>query len=899
LPLFSCSVHSLQKALLTAFLFQVYSKRMQDNYDYQHIEADVRSLWEEHNAFRVLEDESKPKYYCLCMLPYPSGKLHMGHVRNYTIGDVVSRYKRMQGFNVLQPMGWDAFGLPAENAAIENNMPPAAWTYENISYMKKQLQSLGFAYDWEREVATCGPDYYRWEQWFFTRLIEKGLAYKKLAIVNWDPVEQTVLANEQVDAEGRGWRSGALVERREIPQWFLKITDYAEELLAEIDNLEGWPDAVRTMQRNWIGKSEGIEFDFAVEQSSDVIRVYTTRPDTVAGVTYMAVAAEHPLARKAATDNQALADFLQECTKTGSSEAQVEKMEKLGMPLGINAINPINGESIPVWVGNFVLMTYGTGAVMSVPGHDQRDWEFAKKYELPIVQVVGSSDTDAEAVDIAEGAFIAKDNTVSMNSGQFDGLDFKACFEATANHLVDKANGERKINYRLRDWGVSRQRYWGCPIPVIYDEKGEVHPVPETDLPVRLPEDVAFSGVKSPIKEDPNFYQTTVPGTGEPGTRETDTFDTFFESSWYYARYCCPDADSMVDERARYWLPVDQYIGGIEHAVLHLLYARFFYKLMRDAGLVDEGEPFTRLLTQGMVVAETFYREKDGQKTWFGPSDVDLEMDDRGKISGATLKADGKPVTVGRIEKMSKSKNNGIDPQEMIDRYGADTVRLFSMSDTPPHQSLEWKEGGVEGMHRFLKRLWRLVSESISTSNNSKIDYTSVDFSALELSDAQRDLRRKTHETVAKVSDDIGRRFTFNTAIAAIMELFNETSRFKDDSDNGTAVRLEALGNIVLLLSPISPHITQEMWKHMGRSGLLMNEPWPEADSSALKRDALELIVQVNGKLRSRVTVAADLDKEGIEKTALSDENVQRHTEGKSVRKVIVVPGKLVNIVVG
>jgi len=624
LPLFSCSVHSLQKALLTAFLFQVYSKRMQDNYDYQHIEADVRSLWEEHNAFRVLEDESKPKYYCLCMLPYPSGKLHMGHVRNYTIGDVVSRYKRMQGFNVLQP---------------------AAWTYENISYMKKQLQSLGFAYDWEREVATCGPDYYRWEQWFFTRLIEKGLAYKKLAIVNWDPVEQTVLANEQVDAEGRGWRSGALVERREIPQWFLKITDYAEELLAEIDNLEGWPDAVRTMQRNWIGKSEGIEFDFAVEQSSDVIRVYTTRPDTVAGVTYMAVAAEHPLARQAATDNQALADFLQECAKTGSSEAQVEKMEKLGMPLGISAINPINGESIPVWVGNFVLMTYGTGAVMSVPGHDQRDWEFAKKYELPIVQVVGSSDTDAEAVDIAEGAFIAKDNTVSMNSGQFDGLDFKACFEATANHLVDKANGERKINYRLRDWGVSRQRYWGCPIPVIYDEKGEVHPVPETDLPVRLPEDVAFSGVKSPIKEDPNFYQTTVPGTGEPGTRETDTFDTFFESSWYYARYCCPDADSMVDERARYWLPVDQYIGGIEHAVLHLLYARFFYKLMRDAGLVDEGEPFTRLLTQGMVVAETFYREKDGQKTWFGPSDVNLEMDDRGKISGATLKADGKPVT--------------------------------------------------------------------------------------------------------------------------------------------------------------------------------------------------------------------------------------------------------------
>ena len=886
-------------ARLKALIYQVNSNRMQDNYDYQHIEADVRSLWEQHNAFRVLEDESKPKYYCLCMLPYPSGKLHMGHVRNYTIGDVVSRYKRMQGFNVLQPMGWDAFGLPAENAAIENNMPPAAWTYENISYMKKQLQSLGFAYDWEREVATCGPDYYRWEQWFFTRLIEKGLAYKKLAIVNWDPVEQTVLANEQVDAEGRGWRSGALVERRELPQWFLKITDYAEELLTEIDNLEGWPDAVRTMQRNWIGKSEGIEFDFSVEDSAEVIRVYTTRPDTVAGVTYMAVAAEHPLARQAATDNPALAEFLQECAKTGSSEAQVEKMEKRGMPLGIRAINPINGESIPVWVGNFVLMTYGTGAVMSVPGHDQRDWEFAKKYDLPIVQVVGSSDTETEAVDIADGAFVAKDNTVSMNSGQFDGLDFKACFEATADFLVDKANGERKVNYRLRDWGVSRQRYWGCPIPVIYDKDGEVHPVPESDLPVRLPEDVAFSGVKSPIKEDPNFYQTTVPGTTEPGTRETDTFDTFFESSWYYARYCCPDADSMVDERARYWLPVDQYIGGIEHAVLHLLYARFFYKLMRDAGLVDEGEPFTRLLTQGMVVAETFYREQDGQKTWFGPSDVDLEMDDRGKISGATLKSDGKPVIVGRIEKMSKSKNNGIDPQEMIDRYGADTVRLFSMSDTPPHQSLEWKEGGVEGMHRFLKRLWRLVSECLTAPGSTQIDYTTVDFNALELSDTQRDLRRKTHETVAKVSDDIGRRFTFNTAIAAVMELFNETSRFKDDSANGSAVRLEALGNIVLLLSPISPHITQEIWKNMGRSGLLMNEPWPEADSNALKRDALELIVQVNGKLRSRVTVAADLSKEDIEKVALDDENVQRHTDGKTVRKVIVVPGKLVNIVVG
>ena len=578
--------------------------------------------------------------------------------------------------------------------------------------MKKQLMSLGFAYDWEREVATCRPDYYRWEQWFFTQLIDKGLAYKKLAIVNWDPVENTVLANEQVDAEGRGWRSGALVERREIPQWFLKITDYAEELLDEIDRLEGWPDAVRTMQRNWIGKSEGVEFDFALQDSDDVIRVYTTRPDTVAGVTYMAVAAEHPLAKKAAASNPELAAFLEECGKTGSSEAQLEKMEKLGMATGFSAINPINGKEVPVWVGNFVLMTYGTGAVMSVPGHDIRDWEFAKKYDLPIVQVVDSSDSAQAPVDISEAAFIGKENTVSVNSGQFDGLDFKACFDATAKFLVEKAGGEKKVNYRLRDWGVSRQRYWGCPIPVIYDADGNVHTVPEKDLPVLLPEDVAFSGIKSPIKEDPNFYNTTVPGSDAPGTRETDTFDTFFESSWYYARYCCPDADSMLDERAHHWLPVDQYIGGIEHAVLHLLYARFFHKLMRDVGLVKSDEPFTRLLTQGMVVAETFFREDDGRKIWYGPADVDLELDDKGRISTATLKADGKPVSVGRIEKMSKSKNNGIDPQEMINRYGADTVRLFSMSDTPPHQSLEWKESGVEGMHRFLKRLWRAINEN-------------------------------------------------------------------------------------------------------------------------------------------------------------------------------------------
>ncbi len=867
------------------------------NYDFNQLESDVQTLWDSENAFRVVEDESKPKYYCLCMLPYPSGKLHMGHVRNYTIGDVVSRYKRMQGFNVLQPMGWDAFGLPAENAAIENNMPPARWTYQNIDYMKVQLRSLGFAYDWEREVTTCSPEYYRWEQWFFTRLIEKGLAYKKLAIVNWDPIEQTVLANEQVDAEGRGWRSGALVERREIPQWFLKITDYADELLSEIDNLDGWPDAVRTMQRNWIGRSEGVEFNFGVENSEDVLRVYTTRPDTVAGVTYMAVAAEHPLARRAAESNPALAEFIADCGKTGSSEAAIEKMEKRGMPLGINAINPINGSKIPVWVGNFVLMTYGTGAVMSVPAHDERDWEFAKKYDLPIVKVVDSTDEAIAPVDVQAGAFVAKENTISVNSGEFDGLDLTECFNATAAYLVANAAGERKVNYRLRDWGVSRQRFWGCPIPVIYDEAGEAHVVPEEDLPVVLPEDVEFSGVKSPIKEDPDFYQTIVPGSSSPGIRETDTFDTFFESSWYYARYCCPDANSMLDERARYWLPVDQYIGGIEHAVLHLLYARFFHKLMRDAGLVDSDEPFTNLLTQGMVVAETFYREDNGKKTYYGPNDVELQLDDKARIAGATLKADGKAVTVGRIEKMSKSKNNGVDPQEMIERYGADTVRLFSMSDTPPHQSLEWKEGGVDGMHRFLKRLWRGVHESDFTAIDVASPTWTAALQADDLSSAEKALRRKTHATIAKVTDDFGRRFTFNTAIAAVMELFNEVSKLKVESAAAVAVRFEAYRAIVLLLAPITPHITQTLWQALGFQSLLMDESWPTADESAMQQDELELVVQVNGKLRSRISVAATASKDAIEADALSDENVKKHTDGQTIRKVIVVPGKLVNIV--
>jgi len=868
---------------------------MQEEYDAATVESHVQNVWNVNEAFQVTEDESRPKYYCLCMFPYPSGSLHMGHVRNYTIGDVLTRYKRMQGFNVLQPMGWDAFGLPAENAAIKNNTAPAKWTYQNIDEMREQLQRMGIAYDWSRELATCTPEYYRWEQWFFTKLVEKGLAYKKMATVNWDPVEQTVLANEQVDADGRGWRSGALVERRQISQWFLKITQYAEELLEETDRLDGWPDPVRTMQRNWIGRSEGVEFDFSLADGNPAsegsgetaIRVYTTRPDTVAGVTYMAVAAEHPLAKHAATLNNEVQTFVDECEKTGTSEAVMEKLEKKGVPLGIEAINPVSGEPVPVYVANFVLMTYGTGAVMSVPGHDQRDFEFAQKYGLPIKQVVQSTKGE---VDVSDDAFTDKENTVSINSGQFDGLDFAACFKATADFLAANANGEKKVNYRLRDWGVSRQRYWGCPIPIIYDKDGNAHTVPEQDLPVVLPEDVAFSGVNSPIKEDPNFINTTVPNTNEPGTRETDTFDTFFESSWYYARYACPDANAMLDSRANYWLPVDQYIGGVEHAVLHLLYARFFHKLMRDVGLIESDEPFTRLLTQGMVIAETFYRDGDGKPEYFNARELDLAYDEKGRINGATLKADGKPVTVGRIEKMSKSKNNGVDPIEMIDRYGADTVRLFSMSDSPPHQSLEWKDGGVEGMNRFLKRVWREVSRMPKNAGQHAFEQS-------DLNDEQKALRRKTHETIAKVTDDIERRYTFNTAIASMMELFNETSKFDERSDNGFAVQHEAYAALIRLLSPFTPHITHEMWSGLGFESALIDEAWPEVDDEALVRDNITLVLQVNGKRRAEISISANATKDECEAAALADEIVVRNLEDKTVRKVIVVPGKLVNIV--
>jgi len=864
---------------------------MQEVYDNSAVEKTAQSYWNENDSFVVTEDPSREKYYCLSMFPYPSGKLHMGHVRNYSIGDVISRFQRMLGKNVLQPMGWDAFGLPAENAAIKNQVPAAAWTYENIGYMKTQLQSLGFAYDWTRELATCTPEYYRWEQWFFTKLIEKGLAYKKMAVVNWDPVEQTVLANEQV-VDGRGWRSGELVERREIPQWFIRITAYAEELLADLGKLDGWPDSVKTMQRNWIGRSEGLQFEFEVE-GGGTLPVYTTRPDTIYGVTYAAVAAEHPLAKKAAESDSALAEFLEECKRTDTSEANMETMVKKGMPLGVSLIHPLSGEKIPLWVANFVLMGYGTGAVMAVPAHDQRDWEFADKYDIDKRVVI--CDAEGNPADVSEGSYTAHGKL--CNSDRFNDLDFKDAFDAIATALEEKGVGERRVNYRLRDWGVSRQRYWGCPIPVIYDKDGNMQPVAESDLPVVLPEDVEFSGVNSPIKNDPGFYETTLPGTDIPATRETDTFDTFFESSWYYARYCCVDADSMLDERANYWLPVDQYIGGIEHAVLHLLYARFFHKLMRDVGLLTSDEPFTRLLTQGMVVAETYFTVDDmGRKEYVAPADIEIGRDEKGKVTRASKKTDGSDVSIGGMEKMSKSKNNGVDPQQLIESYGADTVRLFSMFASPPDQSLEWNDAGVEGANRFIKRLWKSCAEFMADG----IPQSSVsEIQSDTLNDQQRALRRKTHETIKKVTDDMQRRYTFNTAIAAIMELLNDVNRFECSDDSDRLVKFEALQSAVLMLSPVIPHVCHTLWFEMGHDGAVINAQWPVLDESALQKDALELVVQVNGKLRGRITVAVDASREHCESTALADENVSRHIDGKTVRKVIVVPEKLVNIVVG
>ena len=815
---------------------------MESNYLPQNIEPEVQIGW--HSEPDDGDHHSgDSRFYCLSMFPYPSGKLHMGHVRNYTIGDVISRYQRMQGKQVFQPMGWDAFGLPAENAAIQNNVPPARWTYQNIDDMRRQLQRLGFAYSWENEIATCRPEYYRWEQWLFTRLYEKGLAYKKTATVNWDPVDQTVLANEQV-IDGRGWRSGALVEKREIPQWFLKITAYADELLASIDTLDDWPDAVKIMQRNWIGRSEGVELEFAVAGREEILKVFTTRPDTLMGVTYVAMAPEHPLALEVAERDTSVAQFITSCRNVKVAEADMATMEKRGVATGLQAVHPITGRNVPIWIANFVLLEYGSGAVMSVPAHDQRDYEFAKAYNLPIEQVIYPA--DGSGTDVAKEAFVEKG--ILKNSGEFSGLTSKQAFDAIADHVEQAGKGRRQVNYRLRDWGVSRQRYWGAPIPMICCSACGDVPVPEDQLPVVLPEDVTFDGVGSPIKKMPEFYQTTCPRCGGPAQRETDTFDTFMESSWYYARYLCRDNnEQMLTDKVNDWLPVNQYIGGIEHAILHLLYARFYHKLMRDFGLVKSDEPFQRLLTQGMVL-------KDGAK-------------------------------------MSKSKGNTVDPQPLLEKYGADTVRLFMMFAAPPEQALEWSDEGVEGAHRFLKRLWRLVYEHIQ---NGKV--TSLDTGTLN--EQQKNTRRKIHQTIEKAADDIGRRYTFNTAIAANMELVNELYKLQDQSEQSRAVLQEGLEAVVLMLAPIVPHICHNLWTELGHTGSINTCHWPQVDEEALRQDTLDLVVQVNGKLRGKITVAADATREQCEEQALADPGVQRHIENKPVKRVIVVPRKLVNIVV-
>ena len=861
---------------------------IEQHYDPAKIERDAQQYWTANQTFEVREDQSKDKFYCLAMFPYPSGKLHMGHVRNYTITDVIARYQRMQGKNVLHPMGWDAFGLPAENAAIQNKTAPAKWTQENIAYMKAQLKSLGFGIDWTRELATCEPSYYKWEQWFFTKLYEKGLVYKKTSAVNWCPHDATVLANEQV-IDGCCWRCDTVVERKEIPQWFIRITDYAEQLLDDLDDLDQWPEQVKTMQRNWIGKSRGVNmtFDLAapvgMHSSFDV---YTTRPDTLMGVTYLTLATQHPIALQVAQSNPQLAEFIQQCQTQQVSEAEMATMEKLGMDTGISAVHPLTGEPVPVWVGNYVLMDYGSGAVMAVPGHDQRDYEFARKYQLQIKQVV--TPAGDEPCDIEDEAFV--DKGILVNSGKYDGMDFATAFDAIASDLEAVNHGSVTTNYRLRDWGVSRQRYWGSPIPMYNLAEGGEIPVPLDKLPVLLPTDVEMDGIQSPIKADLEWKKAEL--NGQAVEQETDTFDTFMESSWYHARFTCADLDSaMLDpERANYWLPVDQYVGGIEHAILHLLYARFYHKLLRDEGLVESSEPFKSLLCQGMVLAESFYIDRDGRKEWLAPSEVSVERDDKGRTIKATETATGETVHSGGITKMSKSKNNGVDPQTAIDKHGADTVRLFTMFAAPPEQTLEWSNEGVAGAHRFLRKLWTMVQTHIAEDFNTTLDTANHN-------DSQRDLRRKIHETIAKVNDDYGRRNTFNTAIAAVMELLNEVGKLSGNEAQTQDVRHEALNSAVLLLSPIAPHICHSLWNLLGHSDAVANATWPTVDESALVRSSIEMVVQVNGKVRGKIQVAADASKEQVEALALEDSNVQRFTDGVTIRKIIVVPGRLVNIV--
>ena len=859
---------------------------MQQHYRPDLIEPAVQQYWAENKVFKAIKDTSKEKYYCLSMFPYPSGRLHMGHVRNYTIGDVVSRYQRMNGKNVLQPIGWDAFGLPAEGAAIKNKTAPAKWTYENIEYMKNQLKMLGFGYDWDREIATCRPEYYKWEQWFFTELYKKGLVYKKNSTVNWCPNDVTVLANEQVH-DGCCWRCDTPVEQKEIPQWFIKITDYAEQLLGGLDQLPQWPDMVKTMQRNWIGRSEGVEITFDVADTAEKVAVYTTRPDTFYGVSYLGIAAAHPLADLAAEKNPQLAEFIREAKNAKVAEADLATMEKKGMATGLFAIHPLTGEKLPIWVANFVLMHYGTGAVMAVPAHDQRDFEFAQKYSLPIKQVIAP--LADEEIDLTRQAFVEHGKLV--NSAEFDGLDFDGAFNGIADKLEKLGVGKRQVNYRLRDWGVSRQRYWGAPIPMLTLPNGETVPAPIEDLPIILPEDVVMDGVKSPIKADPNWAKTTF--NGEPALKETDTFDTFMESSWYYARYTSPSyAEGMLDkDEANYWLPVDQYIGGIEHATMHLLYFRFFHKLLRDAGFVTSDEPAQKLLCQGMVLADAFYyTSPTNERIWVSPTQVTLERDEKGRIIKAT-DPEGRELVHTGMTKMSKSKNNGIDPQEMVEKYGADTVRLFMMFASPAEMTLEWQESGVEGAKRFLGRVWNLVYEYSQNPAKTALDVTA-------LSADQKALRRDVHKTIAKVSDDIGRRQTFNTAIAAVMELMNKLTRAPLESEQDRAVMAEALSAVVRMLYPITPHICFELWKALGNESTIDHAEWVKADEAAMVEDEKLIVVQVNGKVRGKVTVAADADEETVKTVAFADENVKKFTDNTQIVKVIYVPGKLLNVVV-
>jgi leucyl-tRNA synthetase len=872
---------------------------MDEVYDHAAVENAAQQYWKSNRAFEAREDGSRPKYYCLSMFPYPSGRLHMGHVRNYTIGDVLARFMRMQGCNVLQPMGWDAFGLPAENAAMKNGVPPARWTRENIAHMREQLQSLGVAIDWTRELATCDPSYYRWNQWLFLRMLERGIAYRKSGVVNWDPVDKTVLANEQV-IDGRGWRTGAPVEKREIPMYYLNITRCADELLASLDELPGWPERVKTMQSNWIGRSEGCEISFpyapdtrAAIGSDGALKVFTTRADTVFGATFMAIAAEHPVALAAAKSNRRLADFIEECRRGSVMEADVATQEKKGMATGLHVLHPFTGRPVEIWVANYVLMGYGEGAVMGVPAHDERDFEFAHKNRLPVIPVVKSQTGAYE--EVREPWIPAYcDYGITINSGEFSGLEFHAAVDAIAAALEKKGLGRKRVQYRLRDWGISRQRYWGCPIPIIHcDSCGDV-PVPDEQLPVLLPEDLVPDGTGNPLAKLPSFYECQCPKCGKRARRETDTMDTFVDSSWYFIRFACADQPhAMVDERVNYWLPADQYVGGIEHAILHLLYSRFWTKVMRDLNLVKFGEPFTNLLTQGMVLNHIYsFQPAEGRRLYFNPADVEqMRAADGSEVYEAAV-AGGAPIRVHYegLGKMSKSENNGVDPEQLIERFGADTARLFTMFAAPPEQTLEWSDEGVQGASRFIRRLWTAVHDHVS-----RMPHVALDKAAH--SPAQRELRRSTHLTLMKVADDIGRRRNFNTAIAAVMELLNAIGRFDDQSQQGQAVRHEALEVATLGLSPIIPHVTHVLWQALGHKTPLLDERWPEVDSTALVQDSIEIVVQVNGKLRGRVRIAADADQAIAQQAALEDEHIRKFVD-KPVRKVIFVPGKLINIVV-